>query len=188
MRLARRRFLAWLGATAVAGAGMSWWRREPVGRWLLSAPLTGERPGPLRDSTAATLRAATLALLYDRVEPLHYVECFRWRAEHVRGARALYERFEAAVDRAARSGGHTDFRAATPAARRRVLERMLPARGWMRVRRAVFARDEARYARHVVREVFRRFSRTDAWVLSGYDAWPGMPRAIARLRRGGPAS
>jgi hypothetical protein len=72
--------------------------------------------------------------------------------------------------------------------KRRILERMLPARGWTRIRRALLARDEARSARHVVREIFRRFARTDAWVLAGYDAWPGMPRAIARVRAGGPAA
>jgi len=53
-----------------------------------------------------------------------------------------------------------------------------------RLRRIAFARDEARFARHVVREVFRRFARTDAWVLAGYDAWPGTPRGLAR--RGAP--
>jgi hypothetical protein len=132
------------------------------------------------------LRAAALALLHDRIEPLHYVECFRWRAGHVPGARALYERFERAVDREARRLGHDGFRAAGADHRRRILARMLPARGWTRVRRGLFARDEARYARHVVREIFRRFARTDAWVLSGYDAWPGMPRAIGRMRAGGP--
>lgn len=188
MRFARRRFLAALGVAAAAAAGFGWSRREPLARWLLGVTLGGERPGPLRDATAATLRAATLALLHDRVEPSHYLEAFRWRAANVRGARALYERFEAAVDRAAARAGHDAFRFAPPEARRRILERMLPARGWTRVRRALVGRDESRWARHVVREIFRRFSRTDAWVLSGYDAWPGMPRAIARLRRGGPAS
>lgn len=186
MRFARRRFLAVLGAVAATGFAVAGWRRHSFGRWLLTAPLTGEAPGPLRASTAATLAAATRALLHERVEATHYVETFRWRAEHVRGARALYERFERAVDRAAARRGWDGFRAAPAAVRRAILATMLPARGWTRVRRALVARDEARWARHVVREIFRRFARTDAWVLSGYDAWPGMPRAIARLRPGGP--
>jgi hypothetical protein len=148
---------------------------------MLGISLSGERPGPLRDSTAATLRAGVLALLHESVEPLHYLDTFRWRAEHVPGARALYERFERSVDRTARRLGLESFRAADATTRRAMLEPLLPARGWTRVRRALFARDEARWSRHVVREIFRRFARTDAWVLSGYDAWPGMPRAIARL-------
>lgn len=187
MRFDRRRFLVWLGLAGAAGAGLAWWRRRPIGRWLIGVSLAGERPGPLPDSTAATLRAATLALLHDRVEPTHYLEFFRWRAAHLPGARALYERFEATADRAARRLGHADFRDAPADARRRILGAMRPARGWTRVRRVLFSRDEARYAHHVVREIFRRFARTDAWVLAGYDAWPGMPRAVARLHAGGPA-
>ena len=58
------------------------------------------------------------------------------------------------------SAASASFRAASAGTRRDILGRMLPARGWTRVRRVLFARDEARYARHVVREIFRHFART----------------------------
>jgi hypothetical protein len=185
MMATRRRFLALLGLGGVAAAaGVLWTRRGSLQRWLLASPLPPTPPGPLRESTADTLRAAVLALLDERIEPVHYVDLFRWRAVHVPGARDLYERFEATVNRATRRAGDPGFRSASRARQQRILRSMVPARGWTRVRRVLFARDEARYAQYIVREVFRRFARTDGWVLAGYDAWPGMPRAIASLGRG----
>ena len=115
MRASRRRFLAAFGLALLAVGAVAWPRRMAVARWLAGSSLPPGRTGALRDGTAATLRSAVLALLDDRVEPGHYLECFRWRAEHVAGARELYERFEAAVDRAARRAGRDAFRSA-PAA------------------------------------------------------------------------
>jgi hypothetical protein len=182
MIASRRRFLVLVGLSAAGGALL--WRRDAVTRWLNAATLPHAPEGPLRDSTAEILRLTVTALLDTAVEPAHYVEVFRWRAAHVPGARAVYERFERDVDRASRRAGFAGFRSASPGRRQRILRAMLPARGWTRVRRALLARDEARYARHIVREVFHRFARTDAWILAGYDAWPGMPRAIAGLGTG----
>jgi len=178
----RRRFLAWMATAAVvAGAGVAWLKRDALRRTLLYAPLGDERPGPLRDSTAETLRATVYALLDDRVEPSHYVEFFRWRAGHLPGFRALYERFEARVDHEARRAGFAGFRSASPGARRAIVQQLMPASGRRRALRVLLARDDERFARHVVHEVFRCYSRTDAWTQAGYDAWPGTPRAIARM-------
>jgi hypothetical protein len=182
MASSRRRFLAQIGlAAAAAGVGALFFAHGPARRWLLTVPLTPSGPGPLLDSTADTLRATTLALLDDRVEPRDYVEVFAWRAARLRGARGLYERFERVVDREARRRGHTAFRVAPRPLQQRILRGMIPARRWTRARRVFLARDEARFAEHIVGEVFARFARTDAWVLAGYEAWPGMPRAIASL-------
>jgi hypothetical protein len=186
MATTRRGFLGWLGVVLAAGAVAAWWRPEPLRRWLLSAGFAPAPVEPLRDSTAAVLHATVIALLDQRVESAPYVELFRWRAMHVPGAGALYRRFELAVDRAAQDRGGPGFRGASREVQRRVLAGLLPARGLARVRRLLVDRDEARFARHVVREIFRRFARTDAWILSGYAAWPGMPRAIARMDGGGP--
>ncbi len=180
----RRRFLAWMATAAVvAGAGLGWSRRNALRRAVLYTPLGDEPPGPLRDSTAETLQATVLGLLDDRVEPLHYVDFFRWRAGRLPGYRALYERFEARVDRDARRAGFAGFRSASPGARRAILEALRPASDRRRALRVLFARDEERFARHIVREVFRCYARTAAWTQAGYAAWPGTPRAIARMGR-----
>jgi hypothetical protein len=127
------------------------------------------------------MRSTVVALLDPRVETSHYLAAFRWRAMHVRGARAVYERWAHALDRDARRRGAPDFRRAPLALQRDVLARYQRTDRPERVRRVAFDRDEARFARHVIREIFRRFARTDAWVFAGYAAWPGMPRALARL-------
>jgi len=36
------------------------------------------------------------------------------------------------------------------------------------------------YHRHIVREVLALFARTDAWILLGYEAWPGTARGFTR--------
>jgi hypothetical protein len=184
----RRRVLALLAAAVIVGAGAAFTRRSAILRWLATAPLGGERPGRLGDAAADTLDATVLALLDARVERTHYAEFFRWRAENVPGMRALFERFAVQLDSEARRHGARSFVAAPRAAQRAILDRYHRVRGRDRVVRSVFARDEQRFARYIVREVFRMFSRTDAWVLSGYPAWPGMPRAIASLRRDGSVS
>lgn len=178
MPATRRKFLGWMALALGVGAFAWAFRSAPVRRWLLAADLAPAPPGPLHDSTAATLRAAVFALLDPRVQPGHYVEFFRWRAQRLPGARALYERFEAAVDQAARAHGAHSFRTADRATQKRILEPMRQPRGIQRISRWVLERDDARFSRHIVREIFRRFARTDAWVISGYDAWPGIPRGV----------
>lgn len=176
--------LAGLVVLAAGGLAALWRGREAMRRWVVQTPLGGAPPGPLRDSTADTLLVAVRALLGDGVEPLHYVDFFRWRARHLAGHRRLYEAFEAAADRAARRLGHLGFRDCPREGQQRILRDMLPASGLERIRRGLMARDEARFGQYVVREIFRVFARTDAWVLTGYEAWPGMPRAEAYLRKG----
>uniref|UniRef100_A0A832MJD4 Gluconate 2-dehydrogenase subunit 3 family protein n=1 Tax=Eiseniibacteriota bacterium TaxID=2212470 RepID=A0A832MJD4_UNCEI len=190
MSATRRKFLACVGLAALAaGVTAAWRRRRAVSDWLLAKSLPPAPPGPLALTTEETLVAAVTGLLDARVETGHHLEAFRWRARHVAGARALYERFERAMDEAARRAGHAAFRAAPPAVRRRLLARLAAPRGWAgRARRAFLAREDARFARFIVRDIFRRFARTDAFVLAGYDAWPGMPRALARLEPHGPRS
>lgn len=174
----RRRFIALLAVVAAAGAVAAWSRRSAVARWLLRPTVSGGAPGPLGEPTVATLRAAVLALLEDRVAPGAYLDYFHWRARHLPGYRALYEGFAAFVDREARSAAGTAFHVAPPEIRRRILRRMLPPRGWPLRLAALLDRERVRYGRLVLRDVFVRFGRTDAWVLSGYDAWPGEPRPI----------
>jgi len=179
----RRAVLGAVAVALVALGALAWARRTPLRRWLLAETTGAEPPGRLGDATLATLEAATAALLGGGIEPTHYRDLFRWRAEHLAGARALYERFARRLDRGARGLGQRSFRTASPEAQRRVLAAFRPAAGALRIRRALLARDDERCARLVVREILRLFARTDAWVRSGYPSWPGMPRAVASLAR-----
>jgi hypothetical protein len=170
-----------MALAATVGAWASWTRRDAMRLWLLDPPLGDAPPGRLDPSTADVLAATVTALVDTRVEPVHYLEMFRWRAEHVPGARALYRRFEHHVERAAAAAGAASYVDAPLELRRRILAGLRPARGRGRLGRVLLARDEDRIARHVVREVYRHFARTDAWLRVGYESWPGMPRGIARF-------
>ncbi len=180
MKLGRRSFLAWLAGATLLGA-VAFAARGELRRRLDPAFLAGGRTGRLRPAVERVLRATVFALLDESVDAGHYLEVFRWRAGHVPGALALYRRFAARMDRVARAAGHPSFAAAPLAERARWLERYRGSGGRVRLRRALFARDDERFARHVVRPVFRRFARTDAWLRAGYDAWPGMPRRLVSI-------
>jgi hypothetical protein len=180
----RRRFLVTLALAAAALAGgTAWSRRAALSRWLVSVPLDDTPPGPLDDATVQVLLATTQTLLGDGIEPGHYEEYFRWRAEHLRGHRSLYVQFAAALDRAARGLGHPDFVRCPPDAKARILDSLRPVRGWRQASRAIVSRSTARYATHIVRGIFQMFASTDAWILSGYDSWPGQPRGLEAYRQ-----
>jgi hypothetical protein len=65
-----------------------------------------------------------------------------------------------------------------PAGQWRLLAEMRPVRGWRRAWRGLVAHERARDSQHVVRTVLAQFAATDAWVRLGYEAWPGVPRAL----------
>ncbi|MBI5709153.1 MAG: hypothetical protein HZC42_02465 [Candidatus Eisenbacteria bacterium] len=184
MQLPRRRFLALIGVAVVASAAaMVVRRRRALRRWLRPARSAPFPPGDLDPPTVRTLMAAVHALLGERIESDHYEDFFRWRAAHVSGCRSLYAGFAASLDRAARVSGQRGFAGSPPALQRRILHPMLPVRGWARVWRRVTEPERTRLARLVVRDIFHLFARTDAWVLTGYDAWPGHPRGLEAYRQ-----
>src|SRR5262249_62395582 len=93
----------------------------------------------------------------------------------------------AAVDRAAKSMEGVAFAGSSPGTQNRILDRAFRARAeaavpgpWLRRLRGY---DWQLYERHILREVLELFAATDAWLLLGYDAWPGTPRGLDRYRR-----
>ncbi|HET7263480.1 MAG TPA: hypothetical protein VFL28_02340 [bacterium] len=186
-RVSRRTLLgAAAGVCAVAAAGMWRWLDESRGPgWTPS--LDASAPGPLGEGTASTLVAAARTVIGRAIEPSHYAEYFRWRAEHLPGYRALYERFASRLDRDARRAARCPFAACGTSDRERLLRPASRARAprsaldlaWM----AAGGRAWAAYDRFVLDEALALFADTDAWVLSGYEGWPGTPRGLDRYRR-----
>jgi hypothetical protein len=183
-----RRTLLGVAAGACASAALGVWRLlgEPAGHAGTPA-LEATAPGPVADATLSTLVAAARTVIGRPVEPSHYAEYFRWRAEHLPGYRTLYERFAARVDRDARRTARCAFAACRPSDRARVLAaadrardpRSLLDAAWM----AAGGRAWAAYDRFILDEALAVFADTDAWVLTGYDGWPGTPRGLDRYRR-----
>jgi hypothetical protein len=99
----------------------------------------------------------------------------------------LYERFAAQVDRDARRTARCAFAACGASVRERLLGPAARARSprtpldaaWM----AVGGRAWAVYDRFILDEALALFADTDAWVLLGYEGWPGLARGLDRYRR-----
>jgi hypothetical protein len=185
--ITRRRFLV-LGAVAAVGAaaGAAFVKRGALRRWVAFAPPDHSPTGPLSARALVVMRAVVVALLGEPIDPSRYVARLDWRARDLRGHRAMVERFVVRMDAAARRAGADGFEALAPAAQRRVLVTVRPARGWRRAVRGVLDHERARDSEQVVRAVLMQFATSDAWVRTGYEAWPGVPRSIAVA--GGPRS
>src|SRR5262249_27469571 len=136
--------------------------------------------GELSATQLRTLLAATAAVVGAPIRQEHYAAFFRWRAAHLRGHLGLYARFCAAVDRAAQGAAGVALPGCRVGVQRRILERAFRARAdaavhgpWLR---RLLDYDWQLYERYILREVLALFAATDAWVLLGYDTWPGTPR------------
>lgn len=184
-----------LGASTVFAAGT--WLANRFGRGLAQHAYRGlvalpddTPPGPLDADALAALTAAAHALLPAGVQISRYEAQFRWRAANRAGYRALYERFVAALDRAARSAGHARFGAADLAAQQAILARLTRARLAVRtrdplgaLRLALFDREWLVFDRHILRDLLALFAQTDAWLLAGYPSHPGTPRGLDTYRQ-----
>jgi hypothetical protein len=140
---------------------------------LAHPDLKVEPEGLLGEGAVRALLAMTTALFTTEVETQHYAEFFRWRSENLRGYRSLYERFAVAVDRAAQDARGSDFASCDAAVRREILQGLKPG-----AYAPIFARDRLRFEKYIFQETFALFTRTDAWIWLGYEAWPGTRRGL----------
>ena len=151
---------------------------------LLSPSLEDAPTGPLSARALNALLVATRALAGVSVRIAHYEDFFRWRAENLLGYKALYEQFAAALDSRARRSVGCDFVDCSPRMQQKILEKVPQVRSantrWDKVRVSVLERDWLLFDRYIVRDILLLFSRTDAWTLLGYEAWPGTPRGLDR--------
>jgi hypothetical protein len=151
---------------------------------LLSPHLEDAPTGSLSAGGLNALLATTRALASVPVQIAHYEDFFRWRAENLRGYKALYEQFAAALDRRARRSVGCDFVDCSQQMQQKIFEELPQLRSantrWHRVRIAVLEREWLLFDRYIVRDILLLFFRTDAWTLLGYEAWPGMPRGLDR--------
>jgi hypothetical protein len=194
MMLSRRRFLK-LSIGVAVGAMTVLLAAHHAKAWLLApfralyarllSPALEDTPtGPLSEGVLSTLLVATTALAGVSVQIAHYEDFFRWRAEHLRGYKALYEQFAAALDRRARRSVECDFVDCSRQMQQKMLEELPRVRStstrWHRLRVAVLEREWLRFDQYIVHDILLLFLRTDAWILLGYEAWPGTPRGLDR--------
>ena len=148
-------------------------------------PGPGDAPtGPLSAEALNTLLVTTEALVGVSVLIAPYEDFFRWRAENLRGYKALYEQFTAALDRRARRSVGCNFVDCSQQMQQQMLEELPLVHGtntvWRKVRVVVLEREWLRFDRYIVHDILLLFLRTDAWILLGYEARPGTPRGLER--------
>jgi hypothetical protein len=190
MTLSRRTFLGAVSVFAAAGGAAGFGLRQATHLVTrrLGPPVIDDAPtGELSVIQLRTLLAAAAAVAGAPIRQEHYAAFFRWRAAHLRGHARLYARFCAAVDRAAHGAAGVAFAGCGVEVQRRILERAFRARADAAVTgvslRRLLDYDWRLYERHILREVLALFAATDAWVLLGYETWPGTPRGLERYRR-----
>jgi hypothetical protein len=199
--VSRRTFLL-LALGIITALGTGGWLTRRVGRRAAEryyreiVAFPQDTPaGPLTASASATLKGVAVALLPPGVATSRYEGQFRWRATNRAGYRDLYERFAIALDRAARDVGQSSFVDADLRSRQLVLQRLAYARRVVlqrdfvgAFRLALFERDWLLFERYVTRDIIALFAQTDAWLMAGYPAHPGMARGLDSYRQPLPSS
>jgi hypothetical protein len=150
-------------------------------------------PGELTPETEAALLAFAEAFAAGYGSPgstAHYASYFSWRAENLPGYRGLYEAVGAGLDGLAEADhgvpyAQTDLNwrqgevaaliaAPTPASA--LAETRLP----LERAEALTAEDTLwlYVSRYLLAEIAVVFMQTNAWIMLGYEGWPGQPRGL----------
>jgi len=126
---------------------------------VLDPPRTGPT-GALDDATLSILMNSAQALIGREALDGPYEGYYQHQALHRPGYLDIYKAFAAAVRRRA-----ADFAELSLEDRLAVLDR-------------VSALSRGRYDGPILQETLGVFMKSDAWVLLGYNGWPGSPRGI----------
>ncbi|MBW1807008.1 MAG: hypothetical protein JRJ87_02355 [Deltaproteobacteria bacterium] len=139
--------------------------------------------GKVRDETIATLIDVTHVLLQAPIEESHYQEFFRFRAENVPGYHELYVEFGAFLNRRAKLRRLPDFsnceRTVQASILNEISEEALAQSSLSPVQKKYLTR----FQKRIILEILRVFSQTDAWLLLGYESWPGSPAGLDRYTK-----
>jgi hypothetical protein len=195
MKLSRRQFIGF--ALAAAGAGTAANDLLALADQVTSPDHSSlrhlnQQPGPLDDDVTATLMAMVDAFVEDNGDIGHYRAYFTWRAENRRAYRSAYQLCSAGLNGAARRLTGLPYVECDRAIRREILQHGLDMptdRSFLfdpRVRvgdwAAMTTEDRLwlQINRYVTSEMIDVFFRTNAWIMLGYEGWPGQPRGLER--------
>ena len=160
---------------SVSGAAMS---RSRLRAWYYALP-DDVTQRVLSEQCERTLVSVVETFLGVPVETAHYLEFFRWRAEHVPGHGIFYERIAARLDGMAHDRAGCRFAECDGDVRRAVIAPVHRLRdGTSRLRLMVFGREWVLLEHYIAAPVFELFVHTDAWIQAGYESWPGQPTGL----------
>jgi hypothetical protein len=176
-------------AVTIGGAAIGFtilkWKKKVIKRWLMP----NLKDGPtdkLEDGILQILLTATETIADVPIDTVHYENLFRWRSENLRGYNNLYNKFARALNSSAKRLTGKDFIGADRETQLRILDKTYQIRmstGKLNlVRFGIFERDWILFDRYIIRDILRLFIRTDAWIMLGYESWPGKVRRLRRYR------
>jgi len=188
----RRKFikisLAITGGAVVMGSAVTLLPHralQSLYRVLTDPSLANTSSGPLDSHSLKTLMAAVDAILNERLETGHYESYFRWYAQNVPGYKVLYDSFTANLNSLSRQYGQLSFPDSDAALKQRVLEETCQFRPSKleRLWAGLLERDRLRFDKYIILPILELFAATDAWILAGYESWPGIPRGLSKYRQ-----
>lgn len=178
----RRKFLRNLaGVTAVAaGIGSAGWFVQRQAQ-----PLTVVVPNPpdidrFDERTIAVLMRLVEAVFinYPPRSMDHYQTHLQWRADNIDGHAAYYARVAVKLHEQALSQFGLGFVGASLNDRRTIIDDDLA----QYVESSTNLPTEGTDIRALLDDLLRYYMHTDAYLLVGYDSWPGLPRGLTSYR------
>lgn len=152
-----------------------------------------DEPGPVDDTVIANLLAMVETLVHGHGSIEHYRTYFNWRTQNLPRYKPYYELFSIGLDEAARTLGEASFIDASDATRQAILTTAIelphPQSALLRPTPALtlpsgeIPLDESlwlRFDQYIIGEMIMIYTQTNAWIMLGYDAWPGVPRGLDR--------
>jgi len=150
----------------------------------ITSPILEETPAGLLDAKITqTLLSAAEAFINISIEKYHYNDFFNWRAKNLPGYKNLYEQFAMTVEQLSVKTFSCNFTECTMENRRRILESMRPGSRLNKLRLGTFKKDWLLFEKHIFSEILLLFAKTDAWILLGYESWPGEQRGLVKYRQ-----
>jgi hypothetical protein len=150
-------------------------------------------PGELTPETEAALLAFVEAFASENGSPgstAHYASYFSWRAENLPGYRGLYEAVRAGLDGLADADHGVPYAQADLDWRRQGMAALIAAptpASALSETRLPLERAESLAAedtlwlyisRYLLAEIALVFMQTNAWIMLGYEGWPGQARGL----------
>lgn len=188
MQITRRNAIKILVATiggAAIGFNILKWQSKTIKRWL--GPEIKDGPtGKLEDGILQVLLTATKTIADVPINTVHYENLYRWRSENLPGYNSLYKNFARTLNDTAKRLTGMDFMGADSETQLRILEKAYQVRvstgklNFLRI--SIFKKNWILFDKYIIQDILRLFVMTDAWIMIGYESWPGKVRGLRRYR------
>ncbi len=160
--------------------------------WLINPTLSNKPTGKIDGRTIEVLLVTSEILCGTSIERKHYKDYFCWCSENLRGYKTIYEQFKVSLDHSAKQSFGCYFVDCDKSMQLQIIKKILQSHKTLlsqttsrlyRIKIGIFERDWQLFNKYIFSEILNIFARTDAWVLLGYESWPGIPRGLNKYRK-----